>query len=149
VAVRSKSKVFIRVISAQSRPHNAPDLDEGDKPTLQIRVAMTGKGSTMAELQEKVSDAFEALDKAWNAGDADGIAAVFAPDCVLVSPYGAVARGRDEVRELFRIGFSAALKGSSRHTVINSVRPVANSTAAFLGSGCPGLLPIWRCRMDR
>ena len=88
----------------------------------------------MAEHQDRVSDAFEALDQAWNAGDADGIAAVFASDCVLVSPYGAVARGRDAVRELFRSGFSAALKGSSRRTVIDSVRPVADSTATFLGS---------------
>ena len=87
----------------------------------------------MAEHQDKVRDAFEALDKAWNAGDADGIAEGFASDCVLVSPYGAVARGRDEVRELFRIGFSAALKGSSRRTVIDSVRPVADRTATFLG----------------
>jgi uncharacterized protein (TIGR02246 family) len=68
-----------------------------------------------------ISDALEALDKAWNAGDADGVAAVFASRCVLVSPYGTVARGRDEVRELFRVGFSTALKGSSRHTVIDSV----------------------------
>jgi SnoaL-like domain len=68
--------------------------------------------------QDRLSDAFEALDQAWNAGDADGIAAVFASDCVLVSPYGVLVRGRDAVRELFRIGFSATLKGSSRRTVI-------------------------------
>ena len=88
----------------------------------------------MVEPSNTVGEVFEALDKAWNAGDADGIAGVFASDCVLVGPHGAVARGRDEVRELFRVGFSAALKGSSRRTVIDSVRPVANITAAFLGS---------------
>jgi uncharacterized protein (TIGR02246 family) len=60
-------------------------------------------------MDKGVGDAFEALDQAWNAGDAEGIASVFAPDCVLVSPYGVVVRGRDAVRELFRTGFSATL----------------------------------------
>lgn len=85
-------------------------------------------------VQRDIAEVFVALDDAWNRGDAAGVAAVFASDCVLVSPYGAIAKGREGVERQLTPAFAANLKGSSRKTSIESARSVADGLTLFAGS---------------
>lgn len=64
----------------------------------------TEEGSTMAEEREKAAapdDLTRLFVERANAGDADGLAALYEPDAVLAYPPGQTTRGRDEIRGVY------------------------------------------------
>lgn len=51
-------------------------------------------------LSDEIEELITAYAEAYRAGDAQGCAAVYTPDALLVSPYAPTARGREAIRAL-------------------------------------------------
>jgi uncharacterized protein (TIGR02246 family) len=68
---------------------------------------------------------FDNICQAWNGGDADGVAAAFAPDGRIVTPFGDEFDGLDAVRDAYRFYFNGLLGGSQTQITIGQVRHLA------------------------
>jgi uncharacterized protein (TIGR02246 family) len=109
------------LLAAGAQAREAPDYGEDAR---QIRA-----------LQEQFTEA-------WNRGDAEGMARIFADDGDFVNPAGRVARGRDEVERLYREDHEAAFRGSRFASTCGQVRfltrDVAELDCRFQVSGVRG-----------
>lgn len=65
---------------------------------------------------------FEGTCQAWNRGDPEAVAAQFAADGRLFTPFGDEHDGLDEVRQAYRYYFSTLLAGSQTRIVLGQVR---------------------------
>ena len=68
-----------------------------------------------ANAEEQVRAVEAAYDRAWGAGDLDGLLRCLAPDAVLVNPRGEIAIGTDAIRAALG-GFLATEAAGSHHT---------------------------------
>ena len=88
-------------------------------------------------------------DAAWAAGDVEALLALLAPDVVLVSPRGDVARGAAEVRTVFEGLFAGWAAGSVHTSTVLRVEPVTDDVLVLdgrarisgLASDAPGVGP--------
>ena len=55
---------------------------------------------------------FEDFCQAWNRGDAEGVAAIYAPEGRIFTPFGEEFDGRDAVREAYKSYFGGMLAGT-------------------------------------
>jgi uncharacterized protein (TIGR02246 family) len=78
-----------------------PAACPGDEPKA------TPAQKDRAEDEKALREHIEAFRKAFDAGDADAIAAQFAEDARVVDPSGEVFEGRDAIRDRFAEGFEA------------------------------------------
>lgn len=74
----------------------------------------------------------EAFAKAYNAGDANGVAALFANEAQLIDDTGATTQGRSEIQKLFAGIFADAPK-SHIDVTIESIRFIGNALAVETG----------------
>jgi uncharacterized protein (TIGR02246 family) len=66
---------------------------------------------TEAEVRQAATDLAHRYDASYAAKDADAMAALYAPDGLLVSPSGPVVRGRDALRAYYVKRFASGAKG--------------------------------------
>ena len=76
---------------------------------------------------------FDALCRAWNAGDPGGVAAHFAPDGRLFDPFGNEWDGLEAVTTAYVENFKGILAGTTTEVVIDSVRELAPGLAIVDG----------------
>ena len=88
---------------------------------------------TMTDNQA-VLDVLDSLYRAWSAGDADGIARLYAQDATVILP-GVYHSGPDAVRTWFTAGFEGRLKGSRTLDESRAVRFYGDSTAVVTSQG--------------
>ncbi len=69
--------------------------------------------------------------KAWEAGDADGMVASYAPDATAIMP-GSLRGSRDVIRENMALAFAGPLKGSSTINKQLSLRFVGRDAAILV-----------------
>lgn len=60
----------------------------------------------------------EAYDVAWSRGDVQALVSSFAPDAIIVNPYGEVISGKTEFEQTISQLFSGSFKGSTHKTKI-------------------------------
>ncbi|WP_242347044.1 YybH family protein [Anaeromyxobacter terrae] len=75
------------------------------------------------DLEKRVGE----IEAAFNAHDANAMAAFFAPDGTFINPLGKRAVGRDAVLERFREDFAAPLKDSKHRIRIERVRTLGDA----------------------
>ena len=68
---------------------------------------------------------FDTLVQAWNRGDAEGVAAQFAPDGRLFTPFGDAFDGLDAVRDAYVTNFAGILAGTQTQITVEDVRHLA------------------------
>jgi uncharacterized protein (TIGR02246 family) len=68
---------------------------------------------------------------AWEANDADAIAALYTPDATVVRP-GSFTNGREEIRAFMAAAFAGAMKGSRAIDTLDSVRLFGDDTAIVI-----------------
>jgi uncharacterized protein (TIGR02246 family) len=74
-----------------------------------------------------------AYDRAWRAGDVDGLLTCLRADAVLVNPRGEVARGHDEIGAALGHFLDTEARGSSHHSVGTRVSFVTDDVALVDG----------------
>jgi uncharacterized protein (TIGR02246 family) len=79
----------------------------------------------------KVRDRYTEL---YNKGDAAGLAQLFAPDAVSISPQGQIARGRSEIEKAFREEFAGPAKGARVQIKSEGTRTIGQNTAVDYGT---------------
>jgi uncharacterized protein (TIGR02246 family) len=85
--------------------------------------SLRGKEQDMATLTTTDVEAlFEDLCRAWNRGDAHSVAAVYAPDARLVTPFGDEFDGRDAIRDAYVHYFGGLLAGTQTQITTGKVR---------------------------
>lgn len=128
-AFRSRGSAVLLIVSMLTA---CTDGDERTAPTATVAegesVSLTHGGGLGAQRQE-ITDAVAALDAAWNAGDANAYAAVFAADARLIAPTGALFPSRDAVRALHVGLFAGPFRGSSRATTSLEIRFLTGTIA--------------------
>jgi uncharacterized protein (TIGR02246 family) len=67
--------------------------------------------------------------QAWSAADGHALAALFAPDADLITPYGDLARGRDEIDMFYSSAFKRGYAGSQGTGELFAVRMLAPDLA--------------------
>jgi hypothetical protein len=72
--------------------------------------------SDESQRQKAIVELHQAVDNAWNAGDAEAFAARWAEDGTVVSPLGQVSVGRAAIRTEEAAAFNGPMKGT-RHTL--------------------------------
>lgn len=85
---------------------------------------------TTTDLQALFSD----VCQAWTRGDADGLAAHYAVDGRLISPFGDVLDGRDAVRAGFAGLFAGLLAGTRTEIAVQDVRALAPGLSVVDGT---------------
>ncbi|EKV26153.1 hypothetical protein C882_2921 [Caenispirillum salinarum AK4] len=80
----------------------------------------------MGPPEETVAQINEKWNRAFNSGDAEGLAALYAPDAVVSPGNGQVVQGRDAIRDLFQAFIDS---GAGNHEL----------TPVVVGSKGPGL----------
>jgi uncharacterized protein (TIGR02246 family) len=114
----------------------------------------TRKHMTSAALttdETAVRDVLDGLYAAWAAGDADGIARLYAQDATVVMP-GVYHTGKEQVRAFFAGGFAGRLKGSSAVDESRSFRFLGDDAAIVVSEGgilMPGEATVPAGRMVR
>ena len=86
-----------------------------------------------AEDEKAIRKAAEAFVKAFNAGDAKAVAALWAPDGDFMDVRGQVFRGRDTIEKIFAAHFATA-RGSKIDITIDSIRFLGTDTAIEKGT---------------
>jgi uncharacterized protein (TIGR02246 family) len=77
----------------------------------------------MTTITEDITALLEAFCVPWNAGDVAGVAALFADDGRLISPYGHDARGAQAIRELYQAFLGdGPLRGSQTTIRVEDIR---------------------------
>ncbi len=72
---------------------------------------------------------------AWNRGDGDALASVYAEDGVLVAGHGVVKRGRAQIASYHSALFSSAIKGTRLTATVTNVRFLDATTAILQTEG--------------
>ena len=67
---------------------------------------------------------FEGHAQAWNRADPEGLAAAYAPEGRLFSPFGEEFDGRSAIREAFNYYFAGMLAGTETQIAMGEVRPL-------------------------
>ena len=67
---------------------------------------------------------FDALVEGWNRGDADAVAATYAPDGRIITPFGDEHDGRPALQESYAFYFGTLLAGSQTSVHDLKVRPL-------------------------
>jgi len=91
--------------------------DNNDPPSSDATRAAGVPSSTAlddSQRQKAIVELHQAVDNAWNAGDADAFAARWAEDGTVVSPLGQVSVGRAAIRAEEAAAFDGPMKGT-RH----------------------------------
>ena len=89
--------------------------------------------SAQADDEKAIRKAGEAFVKAFNAGDAKAVAALFAPDGDFMDVRGQVFRGRDTIEKLVAANFANA-RGAKIDVIIDSIRFLGKETAIEKGT---------------
>ena len=99
--------------------------------TMSATAAAAGKDRARDEAAIRAYE--QACDTAWNKGDAAAFAALFTADALVVNPFGAVARGREEIRALAAEMLAGPAKGSIHKGTVVRVRFLDDRTALVDG----------------
>ena len=91
------------------------------------------KSGSNSDDRNLVSKALNSLVSAWNKNDAEGIAKLFLPNGVLVTPTGSVLRSRSEIRKRVSDERQGKLKDTTLNHAINKVSVLKNGTALVEG----------------
>jgi uncharacterized protein (TIGR02246 family) len=83
--------------------------------------------------RKAVSKVVDKLISAWNNNDAEGMAKLFLPDGVLITPTGSVVRSRLEIKKRVSDERQGKLKDSTLNHTVNKVSMVNNGTALVEG----------------
>lgn len=86
----------------------------------------------LAQAGDAARGAAEILPKfvrAWSHSDANGIAALFAPDADFVNPWGTYAAGRQEIAAFYEAAFQNGFAGSKGEAEIVAVRELSPGLA--------------------
>ncbi len=105
--------------------------------SLAIAVPAAAEGERAAaapDLEKRVGE----LEAAFNAHDANALAALFAPDGTFVNPRGQRAFGREQVLERFREDLAGPLKGSKHRIRIERVRTLGEAVLLDLDQEVTG-----------
>jgi uncharacterized protein (TIGR02246 family) len=113
--------------------------------SLAIAIPAAAQGERAAaapDLEKRVGE----LEAAFNAHDANALAALFAPDGTFFNPRGQRAVGREQVLERFREDLAGPLKGSKHHIRIERVRTLGDAVLLDLdqevtGPNLPAAVP--------
>jgi uncharacterized protein (TIGR02246 family) len=92
--------------------------------------------ASAARADDETSAIREVLDRyaaAWNRDDAQTMAAVFAPEGDIVSPYGQVVKGREAVSALLMREHSGWAKGTRYSDTVDSLRMIKPEVALVDG----------------
>src|SRR5690349_7070708 len=87
--------------------------------------------NTRAQDEAAIQAVLVASYKAWEAGDADGMAADYAPDATAIMP-GSLRDSRDMIRKSMAMAFEGQLKGSSTYNKQLSIRFVGRDAAIVI-----------------
>lgn len=68
---------------------------------------------------------FDSMARAWNRGDPEGVAAEFAPDGRLFTPFGDAFDGQEAVRDAYVTNFATLLAGTQTEITVEGVRHLA------------------------
>jgi len=81
---------------------------------------------------EKFEQLLAKMETAWNAGDYETWASVFAPDAEFVNIYGAHRTGRDHIRDSHKRIFGGIYKDSHNVFTLERVRSIAPKVTGLL-----------------
>lgn len=79
------------------------------------------KSSQVSKDDPAIKQLQQKFEKGWKAADPNALAQLFTSDGSLMNPMGEMAKGQDEIRQLFQRHFKTDLKGSTMRTDIDSV----------------------------
>src|ERR1700745_1274308 len=82
----------------------------------------------LAREHEELLAIFDAMSRAWDAGDATGFADFYTDDATVVGP-GIYLRGRDHIRQSMAGAFGGPVKGHRRPAHAQSTRLLGADTA--------------------
>lgn len=69
---------------------------------LTLALSLAAHGAFAGDMTAKVEEMNAAWDEAFNAGDAEKVASLYAEDARVITGDGQVVEGRDEIRKLFQ-----------------------------------------------
>jgi len=124
---------FTSTIYAQNTPTTSPAASMPAKKKM-----ATGAGDEKA-----IKKAFDGLAKAWNGGDANGVASYFTSDATLINPMGQQGQGHDGVLQIITGDLTGPLKGTEQSfsdftfTYIMPNMYLVDATATLTGMTAP------------
>jgi uncharacterized protein (TIGR02246 family) len=137
-AVAAVFLLLVAFLAVRQFP-DVPVIDEAKEvfdETLKEATATAAPQSQTQVSEKKIAPEITARDlvQAWNRGNAENIAGLFAPDGVLIMPTGSAVRSRAEIQKTISQHRNGMLKESTLTNTVDDVSQPDNDTAVLKGS---------------